>query len=116
MRGLGYTLVADLLVAAGHTREQASAAIARIEWDVLDAVRCTVSSIGVRFPDDRDEDGYVDGWHEQQHRGQRLAWPSSPSAPVSRPSAAASPSRPHRTRRSPSLCHRPASNCVTRTA
>lgn len=64
MRGPGYYLVTDLLVAAGHTREQASAAVARIEWDVLDAVQGTVSSIGVRFPADRDGDGYTDGWHD----------------------------------------------------
>ncbi|MEV7215330.1 helicase associated domain-containing protein [Kitasatospora cineracea] len=38
IRGPGYYLVTDLQVAAGHTREQASAAIARIEWDVLDVV------------------------------------------------------------------------------
>ncbi len=63
MRGPGYYLVTDLLVAAGHTREQASAAIARIEWDVLDAVQGTVSSTGRRFPHDR-HGGYIDGWHD----------------------------------------------------
>ncbi|GLW58866.1 hypothetical protein [Kitasatospora phosalacinea] len=64
MRGPGYYLVTDMLVAAGHTREQASAAVARIEWDVLDAVQGTVSSTGRRFPADRDGDGYTDGWHD----------------------------------------------------
>ncbi|MEV4617028.1 hypothetical protein AB0K43_31185 [Kitasatospora sp. NPDC049258] len=99
MRGPGYYLVTDLLVAAGHTREQASAAIARIEWDVLDAVQGTVSSIGVRFPDDRDGDGYVDGWHDssiavnarlaelaersrvEAKRG-GIAMPSAPNPPI----------------------------------
>ena len=62
MRGPGYYLVTDLLVAAGHTREQASAAVARIEWDVLDWAQGTVSSTRLRCPDDRGD--YIDGWYD----------------------------------------------------
>ncbi|MFJ1796856.1 hypothetical protein [Kitasatospora griseola] len=68
MRGPGYYLVTDLLVAAGHTREQAAAAIARIEWDVLDWAQATASSTGRRSPADRDGRTYTDGW-----RGSSLA-------------------------------------------
>ncbi|MGW2401735.1 hypothetical protein ACWCYY_34800 [Kitasatospora sp. NPDC001664] len=64
MRGPGYYRVTDMLVAAGLSRQHASAAVARIEWDVLDWAQGTVSSTGVRFPDDRDGDGYIDGWHD----------------------------------------------------
>ncbi|MFJ1709393.1 hypothetical protein [Kitasatospora sp. NPDC088346] len=46
MRGPGYYLVTDLLVAAGHTREQASAAVARIEFDVLDFAHGNVAANG----------------------------------------------------------------------
>ncbi|WP_405358643.1 hypothetical protein OG535_00360 [Kitasatospora sp. NBC_00085] len=62
MRGPGYHLVTDLLVAAGHTREQASAAVARIESDVLDWAQGTVGSTGLRCPDDRDD--CIDGRYE----------------------------------------------------
>ncbi|MFI8085799.1 hypothetical protein ACIF6L_34040 [Kitasatospora sp. NPDC086009] len=99
MRGPGYYLVTDLLVAAGHTREQASAAIARIEWDVLDPVQGTVSSTGRRFPDDRDGRTFINGWRgssiavnarlaelaersrvEAQRGG--IAVPSAPNPPI----------------------------------
>ncbi|MFC9330809.1 hypothetical protein [Kitasatospora sp. NPDC057015] len=63
MFGPGYNLVTDLLVAAGRTREQASAVVARIEWDVLDWAQGTVSSTGLRFPDGTSDD-YVDGWYD----------------------------------------------------
>ncbi|MFC8452133.1 hypothetical protein [Kitasatospora sp. NPDC057223] len=63
MRGPGYNLVTDLLVAAGHTREQASAAVARIEWDVLDWAQGTVDSTGLHCPDGT-SDNYVDGWYD----------------------------------------------------
>ena len=63
MRGPGYYLVTDLLVAAGHTREQASAAVARIEWDVLHWAHRTVAGTGQRWPDDRSGD-YVAGWYD----------------------------------------------------
>ena len=63
MRGPGYSLVTDLLVAAGHTRGPASAAVARIEFDVPDFVQATVGSTGRRFSRER-HGGYVDGWYD----------------------------------------------------
>ncbi|MFC8453690.1 hypothetical protein [Kitasatospora sp. NPDC057223] len=53
-------LVTDLLVAAGHTHEQAFAAVARIEWDVLDWAQATVSSTGRRSPGGG-SDAYLEG-------------------------------------------------------
>ncbi|OKI95056.1 hypothetical protein AMK19_32805 [Kitasatospora sp. CB01950] len=48
MCGPGYFLVTGLLVAAGHTPEQAEAAVTRIEYDVLDWVHSHTTSSNAR--------------------------------------------------------------------
>lgn len=53
MRGAGYTLLTQLLVAAGHSPGAAAAAIARAEFDVLDWAESNVTSTGWRCPDGR---------------------------------------------------------------
>lgn len=68
MRGSGYHLLTRLLTDAGHTLEQASAAVARLESDVRDFAQGNVASTGRRCPDGRSDD-YVDGWSDVLVRG-----------------------------------------------
>ncbi|OKI99907.1 hypothetical protein [Kitasatospora sp. CB01950] len=61
LHGYGRALLTQLLTAAGHTPEQASAAIARLEYDVLDRAVAVVESTTWCGPDGRGDD-FDSGW------------------------------------------------------
>lgn len=105
MRGAGYNLLTQLLVAAGHTPEAAAAAIARLEYDVLDWTVSVAESTNWRGPNDQSDD-FDRGWMaacdaaearlaeraEQarvEARNGGLAVPPGPTPPEPEPTAAA---------------------------
>ncbi|MBD0692560.1 hypothetical protein [Streptomyces sp. CBMA123] len=61
MRGAGYNLLTRLLTDVGHTPEQAAAAIARAEYDVLDWSVSVAEGTNWRCPEGRTED-FDTGW------------------------------------------------------
>ncbi|MGW7444974.1 hypothetical protein [Kitasatospora sp. NPDC054795] len=105
MRGAGYNLLTQLLVAAGHSPEAAAVAIARAEFDVLDWAQSNVTSTGWRCPDGRTpeyDQGWLDGTGAASARlaeyaerariqasGSGLAVPPGPTPPEPEPATAA---------------------------
>ncbi|MEE1783096.1 hypothetical protein PUR71_09220 [Streptomyces sp. SP17BM10] len=61
LHGYGRALLTQLLTAAGHTPEQASAAIARLEYDVLDWAAAAAESTTWCWPEGHSDD-FDNGW------------------------------------------------------